>query len=394
MALIEITILAMASHIGRSSGAIRESYRQNPDKYFADNYEEFHQNNIDSPDDYANRYSEDSGYSAPRQGYQSRQGQSSRSYRPSQSYDDGYERSGDRYQDGYERSGYGSQDAYGRSGDSYRPNENYDRAVQNESYSTANQNPKQEKPQSKGAVERIKGFNLFGSSNESEKDISDREFDDAIDQAMQNMEGSIKFQPNAKNDNMSYESYSPDGFENDFDYSSPHQHNDYGRKAIIVNMRKRLKEDMIQGIPIITGVMITGNPIPEAPNSITILKDIITGIAITEALMIIILIRGITENLVIIILAVEITEILMIIILKEELMEIPIPVIDLTGIPILAMELMEIPIPVMNHTEIPIITKTVMQAQIIINQAVRNLENQRIVKILTTFLQNILKRKH
>ena len=231
----------------RSSGAIRESYRQNPDKYFADNYEEFHQNNIDSPDDYANRYSEDSGYSAPRQGYQSRQGQSSRSYRPSQSYNDGYERSGDRYQDGYDRQGYGSQDAYGRSGDSYRPNENYDRAVQNESYSTANQNPKQEKPQSKGAVERIKGFNLFGSSNESEKDISDREFDDAIDQAMQNMEGSIKFQPNAKNDNMSYESYSPDGFENDFDYSSPHQHNDYGRKAVYYEDNRQYDEKTQRG---------------------------------------------------------------------------------------------------------------------------------------------------
>ena len=42
-------------HYGKShrgSGAIRESYRQNPDKYFADNYEEFHQNNLDARDNY------------------------------------------------------------------------------------------------------------------------------------------------------------------------------------------------------------------------------------------------------------------------------------------------------------------------------------------------------
>ncbi len=111
-----------------------------------------------------------------------------------------------------------------------------------ESYSGGNQNQKQEKPQSKGAVERIKSFNLFGNSNESEKDISDREFDEAIDQAMQNMEGSIKFQPNAQNDSLNYESYSPDGFEDDFDYSSPYQHNDHVRKPVYYEDNRQYEE--------------------------------------------------------------------------------------------------------------------------------------------------------
>ena len=175
-------------HYGKShrgSGAIRESYRQNPDKYFADNYEEFHQNNLDARDNYENQSYGGSNYSAPRQG------SSTRSYRPSQSYDNGY----------------------GRSREDYRSNDDYGSP---DAYSRGNQNQNQEKPQSKGAVERIKSFNLFGNSNESEKDISDREFDEAIDQAMQNMEGSIKFQPNAQNDSLNYESYSPDGFEDDF----------------------------------------------------------------------------------------------------------------------------------------------------------------------------------
>ena len=201
-------------HYGKShrgSGAIRESYRQNPDKYFADNYEEFHQNNLDARDNYSNQSYGDSNYSS------SRQGSSSRSYRPSQSYDN----------------------EYGRSRDDYRSNDDY---IMPESYSGGNQNQRQEKPQSKGAVERIKSFNLFGNSNESEKDISDREFDEAIDQAMQNMEGNIKFQPNAQNDSLNYESYSPDGFEDEFDYSSPYQHNDHVRKPVYYEDNRQYDE--------------------------------------------------------------------------------------------------------------------------------------------------------
>ena len=193
------------------SGAIRESYRQNPDKYFADNYEEFHQNNLDARDNYENQSYGGSNYSAPRQG------SSTRSYRPSQSYDNGY----------------------GRSREDYRSNDDYGSP---DAYSRGNQNQNQEKPQSKGAVERIKSFNLFGNSNESEKDISDREFDEAIDQAMQNMEGSIKFQPNAQNDSLNYESYSPDGFEDDFDYSSPYQHNDHVRKPVYYEDNRQYEE--------------------------------------------------------------------------------------------------------------------------------------------------------
>ena len=199
-------------HYGKShrgSGAIRESYRQNPDKYFADNYEEFHQNNLDARDNYENQSYGGSNYSAPRQG------SSTRSYRPSQSYDNGY----------------------GRSREDYRSNDDYGSP---DAYSRGNQNQNQEKPQSKGAVERIKSFNLFGNSNESEKDI--REFDEAIDQAMQNMEGSIKFQPNAQNDSLNYESYSPDGFEDDFDYSSPYQHNDHVRKPVYYEDNRQYEE--------------------------------------------------------------------------------------------------------------------------------------------------------
>ena len=197
-------------HYGKShrgSGAIRESYRQNPDKYFADNYE--------------NQSYGGSNYSAPRQGYDSRQGSSGRSYRPSQSYGS---------------SDYGYDEGYGRHDNDYA------KPVQNEAYSTGNQNQSSQKPQGKGAVERIKSFNLFGNSNESEKDISDREFDEAIDQAMQNMEGSIKFQPNAQNDSLNYESYSPDGFEDDFDYSSPYQHNDHVRKPVYYEDNRQYEE--------------------------------------------------------------------------------------------------------------------------------------------------------
>lgn len=37
------------------SGAIKDSYSRNPDKYFANNYEEFHQNNLDAQRDYDDR---------------------------------------------------------------------------------------------------------------------------------------------------------------------------------------------------------------------------------------------------------------------------------------------------------------------------------------------------
>ena len=40
------------SHHHQYSGAIKESYTRNPDKYFANNYEEFHQNNLDAQRDY------------------------------------------------------------------------------------------------------------------------------------------------------------------------------------------------------------------------------------------------------------------------------------------------------------------------------------------------------
>lgn len=53
------------SHHHQYSGAIKDSYSRNPDKYFANNYEEFHQNNLDAQRDYddyiqgRNQYSED-----------------------------------------------------------------------------------------------------------------------------------------------------------------------------------------------------------------------------------------------------------------------------------------------------------------------------------------------
>ena len=40
------------SHHHQYSGAIKQSYERNPDKYFANNYEEFHQNNLDAQRDY------------------------------------------------------------------------------------------------------------------------------------------------------------------------------------------------------------------------------------------------------------------------------------------------------------------------------------------------------
>ena len=40
------------SHHHQYSGAIKESYERNPKKYFAENYEEFHQNNLDAQRDY------------------------------------------------------------------------------------------------------------------------------------------------------------------------------------------------------------------------------------------------------------------------------------------------------------------------------------------------------
>ncbi len=53
------------SHHHQYSGAIKDSYSRNPDKYFANNYEEFHQNNLDAQRDYddyiqgRNQYAED-----------------------------------------------------------------------------------------------------------------------------------------------------------------------------------------------------------------------------------------------------------------------------------------------------------------------------------------------
>ena len=53
------------SHHHQYSGAIKESYSRNPDKYFANNYEEFHQSNLDAQRDYddyvsgRNQYADD-----------------------------------------------------------------------------------------------------------------------------------------------------------------------------------------------------------------------------------------------------------------------------------------------------------------------------------------------
>ena len=53
------------SHHHQYSGAIKDSYSRNPDKYFANNYEEFHQSNLDAQRDYddyiqgRNQYCED-----------------------------------------------------------------------------------------------------------------------------------------------------------------------------------------------------------------------------------------------------------------------------------------------------------------------------------------------
>ena len=57
------------SHHHQYSGAIKESYERNPDKYFANNYEEFHQSNIDAQNDYIER-SYDQGRSVPRDNYE------------------------------------------------------------------------------------------------------------------------------------------------------------------------------------------------------------------------------------------------------------------------------------------------------------------------------------
>ncbi len=60
------------SHHHQYSGAIKESYSRNPDKYFANNYEEFHQNNLDAQRDYddyihgRNQYADDYIQEAPK----------------------------------------------------------------------------------------------------------------------------------------------------------------------------------------------------------------------------------------------------------------------------------------------------------------------------------------
>ena len=60
------------SHHHQYSGAIKDSYSRNPDKYFANNYEEFHQNNLDAQRDYddyingRNQYSDDYHQEAPK----------------------------------------------------------------------------------------------------------------------------------------------------------------------------------------------------------------------------------------------------------------------------------------------------------------------------------------
>ena len=57
------------SHHHQYSGAIKESYERNPDKYFANNYEEFHQSNIDAQNDFIER-TYNQGRSTPRDNYE------------------------------------------------------------------------------------------------------------------------------------------------------------------------------------------------------------------------------------------------------------------------------------------------------------------------------------
>ena len=60
------------SHHHQYSGAIKDSYSRNPDKYFANNYEEFHQSNLDAQRDYddyiqgRNQYAEDYNQEPPK----------------------------------------------------------------------------------------------------------------------------------------------------------------------------------------------------------------------------------------------------------------------------------------------------------------------------------------
>ena len=136
--------------------------------------------------------------------------------------------------------------------------------------------------------------------------------------------------------------------------------------GIIANMMRCLQMSM-QGIQIINALMITITPIPEAPNLITIQKDTIIGMAITETLVIM-LMRAITE-------------LIMNIILKEEV----------TEIPNLIMEVTESQIIIKMVIGIPIIMKIIMEVQTIINQAVMNLASLRMRKTRMIFLQNILK---
>lgn len=136
----------------------------------------------------------------------------------------------------------------------------------------------------------------------------------------------------------------------------------------------------MQGIQIIKALMITSTPIPEAPNLITIQKDMIIGMAITETLVIM-LMRAITGVLMGMVLVRVVTEVLMNITLKEEL----------TEIPVLIMEVTESQIIIKMVIGIPIIMKIIMEVQTIINQAVMNLASLRMRKTRMIFLQNILK---
>ncbi len=238
-----------------TSGAIRESYQRNPKKYFANNYEEFHQSNLEAQNQGSQGYASND-YSESSRGYG---GSSSRSYEDSSSR--GYGGSSSRSYDGSskgfagpshsysESSSYGSSRPYDNSRGNYSKSRAYDGpSSNNHSRRAPDRNINQgnlgndrgyDDHKSGGASVVInpskdkkssRGFNLFDNQDRYSDDyISDEEFDSTINQAMNNMEDNIKFKPstsrkiksvnnhntNHNYDNMSYEAYS-----DDYDYSS------------------------------------------------------------------------------------------------------------------------------------------------------------------------------
>ena len=125
------------------SGAIKESYERNPDKYFANNYEEFHQSNLDAQ----------------------------REYQEQMNYDS--------YPNRHERAYYNNQA------------DNYQDSVK-------------ENKKSKG-LSRFNPFSSNNKDDVyAERNISDEEFDSTINQAMHDMDRNIKFEPSNNQYNHQY----------------------------------------------------------------------------------------------------------------------------------------------------------------------------------------------